>query len=37
MQITLNLDKKQFGRLLKIVYLGEWMINAHRSGNPICD
>jgi len=34
MQITLDLNKKQFERLLKIAYLGEWMINASRD-NPL--
>lgn len=34
MQITINLSKKQFERLLKIAYLGEWMINANRD-NPL--
>ena len=31
MQIELN--SKQYEKLLKLVFLGEWMINAHHIGN----
>lgn len=34
MQTTLNLNKKQFERLMKVVYLGNWLINANRD-HPI--
>lgn len=28
---TINLTRKQFQSLLKVVYLGNWMANAHRT------
>lgn len=34
MQIILNLNKKQFERLMKVVYLGNWLMNANRD-NPL--
>lgn len=34
MEITLALTKEQYENLLKVVYLGNWMINAIRSGAP---
>jgi len=30
---SIELTKKQFSSLLKAVYLGNWMINAHRTGS----
>jgi hypothetical protein len=31
---SIDLTKKDFDTLAKMVYLGEWMINAHRTGLP---
>jgi len=33
--MKINFTKKQFENLLKLVYLGEWMANAHRTDDVI--
>lgn len=33
-QIEIGFTKKQFEILLKLIYFGEWMVNANRAGTP---
>ena len=33
--MKINFTKKQFENLLKLVYLGEWMANAHKTDDII--
>ena len=33
-QLKIKLTKEQFEVLLKLVYLGNWMVNANRDGSP---
>ena len=32
--MKIELDKKQYENLIKLVYLGNWMVNAIRDGSP---
>lgn len=32
---ALTLSKEEFAHLLKLVYLGNWMVNAHRAGDEV--
>jgi hypothetical protein len=34
-KMRINLTKKQYITLIKLVYLGEWVVNAHRTGDRV--
>lgn len=35
--MKINLTKKQYETLLKLLYLGEWVVNAHRTDDRVED
>ena len=35
--MNINLTKKQFRRLIDLVYIGNWVLNSNRGGDRISD